>query len=80
MSLNECAGCTTAYAIDLESCPHCGSIEVTSDGPHGSLDVSASELEAAFTSMIKGTVTAEATHPPGTVVDDDGNPVSDEDD
>jgi hypothetical protein len=53
---------------------------VTSDGPHGSLDVSASELEAAFTSMIKGTVTAEATHPPGTVVDDDGNPVSDEDD
>jgi hypothetical protein len=25
------------------------------------------------------TVTAEATHPAGTVVDDDGNPVPDED-
>lgn len=23
--LNECADCTTEYAADLESCPHCGS-------------------------------------------------------
>lgn len=31
MSLNECADCTTAYAIDLEACPHCGAETVASE-------------------------------------------------
>jgi hypothetical protein len=76
--LNECAGCTTAYAIDLESCPHCGSIEVTGDGRHGNLDAPV-DPGSVFTSEMTATVTAEATHPPGTVVDDAGNPVPNED-
>lgn len=73
--LNECADCTTAYAIDLQACPHCGSIEVTGDGRHGNLDAPAVEPASVFTSEMTATVTAEATHPAGTVVDDDGNPV-----
>lgn len=76
--LNECAGCTTAYAIDLELCPHCGSIEVTGDGRHGNLDAPV-EPGSTFTSEMTATVTAAAKHPPGTVVDDDGSPVADED-
>jgi uncharacterized OB-fold protein len=30
MSLNRCSDCTTAYAVGLEACPHCGSTDISS--------------------------------------------------
>lgn len=39
MSLNECADCTTAYAIDLGACPHCGAETVASEVRVSNLDV-----------------------------------------
>lgn len=32
MSLFTCAGCTTSYASDLQSCPHCGSGDYVEEG------------------------------------------------
>lgn len=32
MALNECAGCTTRFAVGLKRCPHCGSKDFHEEG------------------------------------------------